>query len=116
MKLHFQRLGEGQPLIILNGLFGSSDNWRTLGKQLAADYEVFLVDQRNHGKSPHSDEFSYEAMAADLYELVRDENLDHPIWQKDRLVEIALGPRTSADPRYLVVGLLSVACRHVGRC
>lgn len=75
MKLHFRKMGEGEPLIILHGLFGSSDNWQTLGKQFAEDYCVYLVDARNHGKSPHSDEFSYQIMAEDLLMLIRDEQI-----------------------------------------
>ncbi|MFQ3336806.1 MAG: esterase, partial [Flavobacteriales bacterium] len=59
MKLNFKKFGEGKPLIILHGLFGSLDNWQTLGKVLAEKYTVYLVDLRNHGKSPHSDTFSY---------------------------------------------------------
>jgi len=73
MKLHFRSLGEGEPLYILHGLFGSSDNWQTLAKGYAEHFEVFLIDQRNHGHSPHSDEFDYPAMAEDLLEFVFDQ-------------------------------------------
>jgi len=65
-------MGSGQPLIILHGLFGMLDNWITLGKRYAEHFEVYLVDQRNHGKSPHSDVFNYESMAADLLEFVEN--------------------------------------------
>ena len=76
MKLHYKKMGSGQPLIILHGLFGSSDNWQTHGKKLAEYFEVYLVDQRNHGKSDWSDAFSYELMAADLFEFVQEHNLE----------------------------------------
>ena len=66
MKLEFKKMGVGQPMVILHGLFGSSDNWQTLGKQFAEDFTVYLVDLRNHGHSPHSAEFTYELMARDL--------------------------------------------------
>ncbi len=56
--------------MILHGLFGSSDNWRSIGKALAQKYRVTLVDLRNHGKSPHSDIFSLETMALDIKELL----------------------------------------------
>lgn len=72
MKLHYRTIGEGKPLFILHGLFGSSDNWQTLGKKFAENYKVYLVDQRNHGRSPHSEEFSYDLMVEDLHELVLD--------------------------------------------
>jgi esterase len=68
MKLHYTTFGEGDPLMILHGLFGSGDNWQTLARRFAETHQVFLVDQRNHGHSPHSDAFSYELMAADLAE------------------------------------------------
>src|SRR5687768_14638733 len=72
MKLHYRTIGEGQPLFILHGLFGSSDNWQTLGKRFAEHYKVYFVDQRNHGHSPHSDDFNYDLMVTDLHELVTD--------------------------------------------
>lgn len=72
MKLHYRELGEGQPFIILHGLFGFSDNWQTHAKKLAEYYRVILVDLRNHGHSDWSDEFSYEIMADDVKELCDD--------------------------------------------
>ncbi len=76
MKLHFRSFGQGEPLIILHGVFGSSDNWQTLGKEFSAKYKVFLVDQRNHGSSPHSDEFDYNVMTDDILELMMNEGID----------------------------------------
>ncbi len=90
MKLHYRNLGGGQPLIILHGLFGSSDNWQTLGKKIAEDYDVYLVDQRNHGRSPHSDDFSYDLMAADLLELIEDHYMRNVI-----LVGHSMGGKTA---------------------
>ena len=76
MKLNFKKLGEGKPLVILHGLFGTLDNWITAGKLLSENgYEVYLVDQRNHGKSPHSDAFNYEVMAEDLKTFLQEQNL-----------------------------------------
>ena len=65
-QLYHRELGEGDPLIILHGLFGTSDNWLTLGRRYAEKHKVYLLDQRNHGQSFHDDDFSYEAMATDL--------------------------------------------------
>ena len=75
MKLHYQRVGSGRPLVILHGLFGSSDNWRGLAKQLAKRVQVITVDLRNHGKSPHSPAQNYQLMADDLAELLDDLSL-----------------------------------------
>ncbi len=79
MELNFKKIGSGEPLIILHGLFGSLDNWMTLAKQWSSNFEVYLVDQRNHGQSPHSEDFSYELMATDLLELIQTENIEQPI-------------------------------------
>lgn len=75
MKLHFHTLGEGAPLIVLHGLLGSLDNWQPLARRFAAHFKVFVVDLRNHGQSPHSDDVSFEAMAADLDEFMRAHSL-----------------------------------------
>lgn len=66
MELNFKAFGQGEPIIILHGLFGTLDNWQTIAKQLAENYWVFIVDQRNHGRSPHLPDLSYPLMAADL--------------------------------------------------
>jgi len=65
--LHSKILGQGAPLIILHGLLGMGDNWLTLGRQYAQQgFQVHLIDMRNHGKSFHHDEMTYEAMSRDL--------------------------------------------------
>ncbi len=75
MRLYYHSTGHGHPLVILHGLFGSSDNWYTLSKFFGEKYRVYAVDQRNHGRSPHSDTFSYEAMADDLDDLLVQEGI-----------------------------------------
>lgn len=75
MKLHFKKFGNGQPLFILHGLFGSSDNWQTLGKKFSNHFTVYLIDQRNHGHSFHIDHINYDLMADDLNELIEIENI-----------------------------------------
>ncbi len=75
MKLNFKVFGEGEPLIILHGLFGSLDNWQGIAKELSDRFRVYIVDQRNHGRSPHSEVMNYEVMANDLLELMDDQNL-----------------------------------------
>ena len=72
MRLFFRKYGEGPPLIILHGLFGSSDNWFTIAKNIADRYTVFLPDLRNHGHSPHSNTHNYNSMRDDLFELVME--------------------------------------------
>lgn len=80
MKLFYRKFGQGQPMIILHGLFGQADNWNTLAKQFAEkDFEVYCVDQRNHGLSPHSDVWNYYAMTEDILELINDNQLQNVI-------------------------------------
>ncbi len=66
MKLNYKTFGQGDPIIILHGLFGTLDNWQTIARQLAESHSVFILDQRNHGRSPHSDTHDYPALAEDL--------------------------------------------------
>lgn len=75
MNLFYKSIGQGQPLLILHGLFGSADNWLTHAKNWSSQYQVFLIDQRNHGHSPHAEEMTYAHMAEDLFEWVTQHNL-----------------------------------------
>lgn len=78
MKLNYKKLGEGNPLVILHGLFGSLDNWMSLAKKLSESREVWLVDQRNHGQSEHSPEHTYTAMADDLATFLAEHKIERP--------------------------------------
>jgi len=75
MQLNVQIHGNGDPLIILHGLFGTLENWGAQIKALAEQFTVYAVDLRNHGRSPHNDEMSYPAMAADIIQLMDEHSL-----------------------------------------
>lgn len=75
--LHSTIKGEGKPLLILHGYFGMSDNWKTLGNLFSKDYQVHLIDQRNHGRSFHADAFNYELLAQDLYSYTQYHQLEN---------------------------------------
>lgn len=76
MKLHSTILGEGTPFLILHGFLGMGDNWKTLGKKFSEiGYQVHLLDQRNHGRSPHSEEMGYLEMAKDLKQYCEEHSL-----------------------------------------
>lgn len=77
MLLNYKEFGNGEPVFILHGLLGSLDNWQSIARELGRKYKVFTVDQRNHGKSPHSDEMNYEVMAKDLFELMDSLEIPH---------------------------------------
>ncbi len=70
MDLKYKEFGQGEPVIILHGLFGTLDNWQTIAKQLAEGYSVFIIDQRNHGRSPHVAGHDYCHMVEDLREFM----------------------------------------------
>ncbi len=79
MELFYREVGEGPPMVILHGLFGSSDNWFTQAKMFGERYRVYLLDQRNHGLSPHTDEHDYKLLAEDLRNFIEDKNIKDPI-------------------------------------
>jgi esterase len=76
MRLFYRSLGEGIPVIILHGLFGSSDNWIPIARKISVKYRVIVVDLRNHGLSPHSDVHTYQSMVSDLVELFTTLSID----------------------------------------
>ncbi|MCU0391559.1 MAG: alpha/beta fold hydrolase [Thermoflexibacter sp.] len=84
IQLNFKELGiensHNGCLIVMHGLFGMLDNWMTVGKRMAEKYQVFLLDLRNHGRSEWSDGFSYTDMSLDLYEFIRNQAIDTPIY------------------------------------
>ena len=90
MKLYSRVLGEGQPLLIIHGLFGMSDNWQSLAKLYADYFEVHLIDQRNHGRSPHADEFSYLHLSNDLHQYIIENELNDVI-----IIGHSLGGKTA---------------------
>lgn len=70
MQLHFTTLGAGEPLLLLHGLLGSHQNLLPASRRFAERFQVFAIDQRNHGHSPHHDEMNYPALADDLARLM----------------------------------------------
>lgn len=76
MNLNYKKIGESGPeLVIIHGFLGSLDNWYSVAKKLGQDYTVYLLDARNHGLSPHDDEFSYPIMAQDVKEFLEQHNI-----------------------------------------
>ena len=75
MILAHQKTGNGPPLLVLHGLFGSARNWTTIARQLGERWAVYALDLRNHGESPWDDDMSYEAMAADVIAFMDDQGI-----------------------------------------
>ena len=70
MTLHFERVGDGPPVVVLHGLFGSGRNWLTVARRLSDRYTLYLVDLRNHGRCLHLESMTYTDMIADVRALV----------------------------------------------
>lgn len=80
MELFFRKYGEaGPPLVIVHGLYGSSDNWVAIARDLSDRFEVWVVDQRNHGQSPHSDIHDYPSMREDLRQLMDSQGIEKAV-------------------------------------
>jgi len=81
MNLNFKKIGEtGPAIVILHGVFGFLDNWLTVGKTISElGFQVYLVDQRNHGRSPHEGSLNYETFASDLKEFLVQQDLTSPV-------------------------------------
>lgn len=83
--------GSGKPVLILHGFLGMSDNWKTLGTQFATDgFQVHMLDLRNHGRSFHSDEFSYELMVEDVFDYCQANDLE-----KINIIGHSMGGKTA---------------------
>jgi esterase len=76
MELFYRKEGSGSPLVIIHGLYGSSDNWLNIGKRLADKHTVFMLDLRNHGRSPFSSIHTFDAMKADLVEFFEKHHIE----------------------------------------
>lgn len=76
MELAYQDIGQGQPVVILHGLFGAAKNWNSIAKQMARSYRILTLDLRNHGSSPWADTMSYPEMAQDVVEFLDQRGLD----------------------------------------
>ncbi len=75
--LHHTEFGDGEPLVLLHGLFGAGTNLRGLAKRLAGSHRVILADLRNHGRSPHAPGMTYTDMAEDLNAMLAYLSVDH---------------------------------------
>lgn len=82
--MNFKELGETNTsngsLLIIHGLFGMLDNLMTIGRRFAEKYHVYLIDARNHGRSPWDETHNYASMSQDIYELIENQNIISPIF------------------------------------
>jgi pimeloyl-ACP methyl ester carboxylesterase len=133
MLLNVMEAGQGPPLVLLHGLFGSARNWGAVQKALAGDYRVVALDMRNHGASPHAPDMSYAAQAADVAETLaalgieRAALLGHSMGGKaammlaltrpdvvERLIVADIAPRPYPPALRTVVAALQAVPLHPG--
>lgn len=69
-------VGDGSPLIVLHGLFGSGTNWRSFAREMGRRWQVHLLDLRNHGQTAHGDSMTYPEMAEDLAAYLDEKGID----------------------------------------
>ena len=129
MELFYRERGEGEPVVLLHGLFGSSDNVGGIARNLEEDFRVISFDLRNHGRSPHTDTMSYPEMAADVVAMLdrigveqfflfghsmggkvaMQLTLDNPKRVKKLIVADIAPVKYSHDHRVILKGLRAVA-------
>jgi Predicted hydrolases or acyltransferases (alpha/beta hydrolase superfamily) len=118
VKLHYNITGEGRPVIILHGLFGSSRNWRSLAGKIGRTHRVITIDLRNHGQSGRSPSMTYLEMAGDILSFIVDHALDnvvlmgHSMGGKVAMVCTLLQPLLIAKLLVLDIAPVSYAHRY----
>lgn len=90
MKLFYRKEGEGPIAVVIHGLYGSSDNWMNMGKRLAENHTVYMIDQRNHGRSPFAEDHSFDDMRDDLALFFEQHNIE-----KATLIGHSMGGKTA---------------------
>lgn len=114
--LRYQRSGQGPPLIILHGMFGSARNWHSIARALEQDCQVITADLRNHGESPHRPGMDYKDMSADVITLMDTLELGtagimgHSMGGKVAMTLALSRPERVA--RLIVVDIAPVGYRH----
>ena len=80
IALYSRKVGENGPdFVVLHGLFGSGKNWRSFAGSLEEDFQVWTLDARNHGDSPHADSMNYQQMAEDVARFFAENELKNVI-------------------------------------
>jgi len=90
MELFYRKAGSGPPLVVIHGLYGSSDNWINIGKRLAEKFTVYMLDQRNHGRSPFAETHSFDDLRNDI-----EEFFEHHKIEKATVLGHSMGGKTA---------------------
>jgi esterase len=115
MELFYRYYGNGQPFIVLHGVFGVSDNWVSFARRMASDFEIFILDQRNHGRSPHHPVHNYFAMCDDLKEFIDRQQIRNPIILGHSMggkVAMLFALKNPEIPKALIIADVSLRSYH----
>ncbi|MBU1439465.1 MAG: alpha/beta fold hydrolase [Gammaproteobacteria bacterium] len=68
MILHTDITGQGEPLVLIHGLFGSYENLGVIARALQPQFKLINLDLRNHGRSPRAEDMCYQQLAVDVFD------------------------------------------------
>ena len=102
MELNYRSFGEegAKPIVIVHGFLGSSRNWQSTARELGKRFRVYALDLRNHGDSPHTNDYNYDAMTRDIVAWMDARNMERAI-----LLGHSMGGKL----------MMKVACEHPNR-
>lgn len=110
MRLNYTELGQGRPIIILHGLFGSARNWQGIARALAENHHIITPDLRNHGQSPHAQSMSYQEMADDVITIADQLNLKDLIMVGHSMGgKVAMTAALSNPDRFTALAVIDIA-------
>lgn len=110
IRLNYTELGQGRPIIILHGLFGSARNWQGIARSLADSHHVISPDLRNHGQSPHAQSMTYQEMADDVISIADQLNLKNLIMIGHSMGgKVAMTAALSNPERFTALAVIDIA-------
>lgn len=79
IHIYYEKTGSGKPLIMLHGNGESGKIFEKAASVLKKYYTVYLPDSRDHGRSQVTGNLSYDNMANDTYEFIKELGLKKPV-------------------------------------
>lgn len=76
MNLYASVIGEGDPLLLIHGLFGMGDNLAMVARPMSEHFEVHSLDLRNHGRSPRAPSMTFTEMAGDVLDYMNSRQIE----------------------------------------
>jgi pimeloyl-ACP methyl ester carboxylesterase len=71
VQLYFEVHGSGEPLILLHGFGGCSQDWSVLTDDWSKNFQLIVPDMRGHGRSSNASKiFRHQDSATDILDLL----------------------------------------------